>query len=113
MRGLVGAVSVALMLGVGNASTSLSFSTSQHLCPPVKRSQAVLKRFQRLYPCPSTGKTTGPCPGWTKDHVIPICLGPEAGGVDSISNLQWSTLADAKVKDRWEKAQCRLQPRPC
>lgn len=35
----------------------------------IKRNQKVLNDFQKLYPCPSTGKETGSCPGWAKDHV--------------------------------------------
>jgi hypothetical protein len=41
-------------------------SASEH------RSRAVAREFQRERPCPSTGKTTGPCPGYRKDHVVPL-----------------------------------------
>lgn len=75
-------------------------------CPPVHRSQAVLRAFQRQVPCPSTGKTTGACPGWVKDHRIPLCLGAAAGGVDSPQNMQWQTIAAAHVKDQQERRQC-------
>ena len=68
-----------------------------------KRSQVVLHAFQREHPCPSTGKTTGRCPGYIKDHVIPLC----AGGADAVVNLQWQSVADAKAKDKIEQAQCR------
>lgn len=68
------------------------------------RSAAVLREFQMLYPCPSTGQPTGKCPGWQKDHVIPLAC----GGCDSVENLQWlpkeiKTCAGKLCKDRWER----------
>lgn len=67
------------------------------------RSRTVPREFQRAHPCPSTGKTTGRCPGWIKDHVVPLC----AGGADSVENMQWQTVQEAKAKDLQEWAQCR------
>lgn len=67
------------------------------------RSQAVKAEFQRLHPCPSTGKTRGACPGYVKDHVIPLC----AGGHDAPSNMEWQTVEDGKAKDNLERKQCR------
>lgn len=69
---------------------------------PVRSHQARAE-FQAANPCPSTGKTRGSCPGWIVDHVEPIC----AGGADRPENMAWQTVADAKVKDRAERAQCR------
>lgn len=62
------------------------------------RSSAVTAAFQRAYPCPSTGQRSGPCPGWIKDHAVPLC----AKGPDTVLNLQWQTVADARAKDRDE-----------
>jgi len=28
------------------------------------------------------------------------------GGPDTVSNLQWLTVADAKTKDQWERKAC-------
>lgn len=77
----------------------------------IVRSAQVLAAFQRNHPCPSTGIGTGPCPGWSKDHVIPLAC----GGIDSVSNLQWlpnalKSAAGTLAKDRWErKVYCRPQ----
>lgn len=69
----------------------------------IHRSQAVLRAFQKRYPCPANGKTTGACPGWAIDHVIPLAC----GGCDAMHNLQWlpSGLKSAAVigKDRFER----------
>lgn len=71
-----------------------NYSTRRHY----HRSREVTRQFQRANPCPSTGKRYGPCPGWRKDHRLPLCK----GGSDSPSNMQWQTAADAKAKDKWE-----------
>ena len=68
----------------------------------LKRDTTVSRAFQKQHPCPSTGKTSGSCPGHVKDHVIPLC----AGGTDSPSNLQWQTIEQAKIKDREERKLC-------
>jgi hypothetical protein len=38
----------------------------------------------RSNPCPSTGRTSGGCPGYVVDHVTPL----KRGGVDTPSNMQ-------------------------
>ena len=65
---------------------------------PVKWSAASRREFQRLHPCPSTRKPTGPCAGYIVDHIIPL----KRGGLDAPSNMQWQTIAEAKAKDRVE-----------
>jgi hypothetical protein len=75
-------------------------------CPIIHRNRSVLTHFQQLNPCPSTGLTYGSCPGYIKDHIVPLCLTGESG--DSIENLQWQTIQDGKVKDKWERKQCRI-----
>ena len=67
------------------------------------RSKTARAEFQRHYPCPATGKPRAACPGFVVDHVVPLC----AGGADALNNMQWQTAADATVKDRAERAQCR------
>jgi hypothetical protein len=38
----------------------------------IVRSREVLRAFQRVYPCPGNGAAAGACPGWYKDHTIPL-----------------------------------------
>ena len=68
------------------------------------RDKDITTSFQHIYPCPSTGKQEGPCPGWSRDHVIPLVC----GGCDSIENMQWlkntiKSCAGTECKDRWER----------
>lgn len=73
----------------------------------IKRSAAVKAAFRKAHPCPSTGKTTGACPGQSIDHVIPL----ENGGCDSVTNMQWlpnaikscALSSGVPCKDRWER----------
>ena len=52
----------------------------------IKRSSHELALFQKNNPCPSTGLTTGACPGWAKNHIWPIAC----GGCDKAeTNMQW------------------------
>ena len=66
------------------------------------RSREVAREFQREHPCPSTGKSSGACPGYRKDHIKALAC----GGPDTVWNLQWQTIAEAKAKDRWEGKVC-------
>ncbi len=63
-----------------------------------ERSSAARAAFQRRHPCPSTGRTTGACPGYVVDHVTAL----KRGGADAPSNMQWQTIDAAKAKDRVE-----------
>jgi hypothetical protein len=62
------------------------------------RSAAARRAFLQQHPCPSTGKPSGPCPGYVVDHVKPL----KRGGADTSGNMQWQTKEAAKAKDRWE-----------
>ena len=66
------------------------------------RSTLVKREFQLTHPCPSTGLTSGACPGYVKDHIMPLVC----GGPDAVSNMQWQVIRDAKAKDKWETKGC-------
>jgi hypothetical protein len=74
----------------------ISASAKQH------RSASVKREFQLTHPCPATGRTSGACPGYVKDHVKALVC----GGPDAVPNMQWQTRADAKAKDKWETKGC-------
>lgn len=62
------------------------------------RDPNVPRQYEKLHPCPSTGKTSGACPGYVRDHVTPLCK----GGPDTTANMQWQTTEAGKAKDRVE-----------
>jgi hypothetical protein len=55
------------------------------------RSPSVKREFQLTRPCPATGLRSGACPGYIKEHVVPLAR----GAPDAVSNLQWQTVPDA------------------
>ena len=63
-----------------------------------RRSAAAKAAFKAQNPCPSTGRSTGPCPGYVIDHVIAL----KRGGLDDPANMQWQTVEAAREKDRVE-----------
>ena len=71
----------------------------------IARSAAAKHQFEASHPCPSTGRTTGACPGYVVDHVNPLAC----GGADSPANMQWQTVEAAKAKDRWERMGCGVR----
>jgi hypothetical protein len=64
----------------------------------IQRSAQAKDDFKRSHPCPSTGKSSGRCPGYVVDHITPL----KRGGADAPGNMQWQTIEEAKIKDRWE-----------
>ena len=68
-----------------------------------QRSAAQVRAFKKLSTCPAGVYLARRCPGYVVDHVVPLC----AGGADHPSNMQWQTVAQAKLKDVTERAQCR------
>jgi hypothetical protein len=96
MRGVRGPLGgVALLLGlVVAAGADHKF-----------RRTATVRDFRAAHPCPSTAKTTGPCPGWVVDHKYPLC----AGGPDEVENMQWEPYGQSLVKDRIERELCRCR----
>jgi hypothetical protein len=59
-----------------------------------KRSSSAKAEFRRTHACPSTGRTTGQCPGYEVDHVVPLAC----GGTDDASNMQWLTTEANRSK---------------
>ena len=68
-----------------------------------KRSSWQVTLFKKSNPCPVTAKTYGSCPGYVVDHIMPLC----AGGADRPYNMQWQTVKDGKIKDRFEVKLCK------
>ena len=66
------------------------------------RSRAVARDFREIRPCPSTGRTSGACPGYVRDHIVPLAC----GGPDAVTNMQWQAIRAARAKDRWEREAC-------
>ena len=64
----------------------------------IARSAEQKDAFKHDHPCPSTGKKSGACPGYTVDHIVPL----KRGGADRPANMQWQTTQAAKAKDRTE-----------
>ena len=64
----------------------------------IARSTQARDEFRQNNPCPSTGWTSGKCPGYVVDHVRAL----KHGGADVPGNMQWQSVAAAKAKDRVE-----------
>jgi hypothetical protein len=91
----------------GNSTTSHSVTTPRTTTPSyvprdargrIERSTAAKDSFKHSNPCPSTGNSSGACPGYVIDHVTAL----KRGGADAPSNMQWQTIDEAKLKDKTE-----------
>ena len=90
---------LVLFLAVGLASNAFAREvghSGRH--GNTHRSSQAKHDFKKSNPCPSTGRTSGACPGYVVDHVVPL----KRGGVDKPNNMQWQTLQEAKAKDKLE-----------
>lgn len=83
--------------------SAVAFCLAFLALPAASRDKEVLAEFQRLNPCPSTGLPDGACPGYQKDHIVPLCR----GGPDTVANLHWLTVDQHKMKTRGD---CRALP---
>jgi hypothetical protein len=88
MRKILIGLAVLLLLGSG----------SEWVDAKIPRSGKARKEFQKQNPCPATGKTTGRCPGYVIDHIVPL----KRGGQDGPANMQWQTKEAAGKKDKHE-----------
>lgn len=91
------------LLGAIVTASAVDEELQRDLDGKLHRSQSTLIQFQKLHPCPSTGKPTGSCPGFVKDHVIPLAC----GGPDLPNNLMWSEHDWSIVRDKQEWHLCR------
>jgi hypothetical protein len=84
--------------GSHNSGSHSSISVQRDANGKIHRSAAAKDEFKRERPCPSTGKSSGACPGYVIDHRVPL----KRGGADAPSNMQWQTTAEGKAKDKTE-----------
>ena len=68
----------------------------------VPRDQVHTRSFRRDNPCPSTQKTTGPCPGYHMDHTKALMN----RGKDDPKNMQWLSESAHREKTKKDYAQC-------
>ena len=52
----------------GEATHSYSYRKHSSTGSHSKRDPAKRREFMKIHPCPSTGKTSGACPGYVVDH---------------------------------------------
>jgi hypothetical protein len=95
----MGAIRLIIILCLLFAAVFWDAATSHATTP---RGTEAPRLFRKANACPSTGKFTGPCPGWVMDHMKSL----RCGGLDVPENLWWMTTAEAKVKDTQED-ECR------
>lgn len=70
---------------------------------PIERSRAEVRAFRAENPCPSTGRTRGPCAGWQVDHTVALC----AAGEDNRRNMAWLSVEDHRWKTFVDARECR------
>jgi hypothetical protein len=97
---------MALVAGLALADTPSPLTELRYCGPParnadgsIKRSSAVLRAFQKIHPCPSTLLRTGACPGWAKNHSLPLAC----GGCDAVWNLVWMRGDAKEITDSYER----------
>ncbi len=91
-------VILVLFLGVSTSEAEVQCIPLRDCHGKIQRSTAQVAAFKRLHPCPSNGKTRGACPGYIVDHIKALCV----CGKDRLSNMQWQTLAESRLKDKTE-----------
>lgn len=69
----------------------------------IARSTNEVIKFRKLNPCPVLPSKTRVCPGYVVDHIIPLC----ACGPDKVTNMQWQSISESRVKDKLEVKLCK------
>jgi hypothetical protein len=95
---LIAMFSALVCLPSAEASHAKCLDCPRSASGKISRSHAAKDSFQKSHPCPSTGNTSGACPGYVVDHVKPL----KSGGADEPSNMQWQTTNESKIKDKTE-----------
>ena len=91
--------SVAILLALHGSAHA---ACEDGRCRNYPRDPAVTHAFTLAVPCPATGEIGRSCPGFIREHFLPLC----AGGADAVSNLWWEDAARAAEKDRRELQLC-------
>lgn len=70
----------------------------------IVRSAVQVRKFVKVFPCPTTLLHIRACRGWDVDHIIPLA----SGGCDTPINMQWlpnttKNCTSSDCKDRWER----------
>jgi hypothetical protein len=92
---------VGYLLRTAFVGASIAMGAAQ--ASELVRSRAQIRGFRAEYPCPSTGRIRGACPGWQVDHIRPLC----AGGEDKRSNMHWLATEDHRFKTSVDVRECR------
>jgi hypothetical protein len=92
-----GALAIALAVCV---ILPISASAKEH------RSTSVKREFQLTHPCPATGLTSGPCPGYVKDHVVPLTDRPHQEVSTELVNAATAVEADDAVTTGKQDHEC-------
>ena len=88
-----------LLVCEGSPIAEAKGSITHHIRRECARCEA-RQAFKGTHPCPSSGKTSGACPGYVIHYLVPL----KRGGADAPSNMQWQMTAGAKAKDKTEVA---------
>lgn len=74
----------------------------------IKRSSYQVKKFKKANPCPVTNLSTGRCPGYEVDHIVPLaCCGADTPA-NTPANTQWLTIKQHDIKTITDNKECRL-----
>jgi len=65
--------------------------------------QIAKSEFEHAHPCPSSGASSGPCPGYVVGYITSLAC----GGPDLASNMVWQTPEQAKAA---KKKPCAAPP---